>query len=153
MIDFDTSVETELREHGVYASVTTGTSMQPLFKTHRDMIIVKSITEPLVKYDVALYRGATGKYILHRVVGVRDDVYLIRGDNTFTLERVPKDRVIGVLTEFNRKGKRHSVNDMGYCIYSRLWNFIYPIRFLWNFGMNILRAIYRKPFKRNSKKG
>lgn len=149
MINLDSSVETELREHGVYASVTSGTSMLPLFKTNRDMIIVRTPVAALKKYDVALYRGALGKYILHRVIAVKDDVYLIRGDNTFAIERVAKDRVIAVLTEFNRKGKRHSVTDRGYRLYSRLWTFIYPVRFLYHIGMNVLRSIYRRIFKRN----
>lgn len=148
MINLDSSVETELREHGVYASVTSGTSMRPLFKTNRDMIIVKRPDGPLKKYDVALYRGSLGKYILHRVIAVRDDVYLIRGDNTFVIERVAKERVIAVLTEFNRKGKRHSVDDNGYRLYSRIWTFIYPVRYLYHLGLSILRAVYRRIFKR-----
>ena len=142
------SVETELAEHGVYASVTRGASMRPLFKTNRDVIIVRTPSAPLVKYDVALYRTPSGKYVLHRVVGVRDGVYLIRGDNTFVLERVPHESVIGVLTEFNRKGKKHSVTEASYRLYSRLWNFIYPVRLLYHKTFCLAYAVYRRIFKR-----
>lgn len=145
-------IESELERHGSYASNTLGTSMRPLFRTHRDMIIVKRPDSELKKYDVALYVARGGKYILHRVVGVRDDFYLIRGDNTFLLERVPKSAVIGVLVKFNRKGKTHTVDELPYKIYSRVWNFIYPIRFAMHMLRRLLVRIYRKLFKHGRSK-
>ena len=128
---FDSSrhlIEEELETHGTYASVTKGVSMRPLFKTDRDMVIISPPKGELRKYDVALYRDGTGKYILHRVIRVEKDHYIIRGDNTYVREVVAKSRVIGVLTEFNRKGKHHTVNDFSYRFYARFWNFIYPLR-------------------------
>ncbi len=145
-------IESELREHGVYASNTFGTSMRPLFKTHRDMIIVKAPDSELRKYDVALYVSARGKYILHRVIGVKDAEYLIRGDNTYSVEHVPKDRVIGVLVKFNRKGKTHTTDEFSYKIYSRFWHFIYPVRFVLRKIRLALGKIYRALFKRKAQK-
>ena len=144
----DSAVESELLSSGVYASVTKGVSMRPLFKTHRDMIILKRPDAELKKYDVVLYRTNSGKYILHRIVKVLPDAFVIRGDNTFSPEYVAKDRILAVLTEFNRKGKKHSVTDRGYRIYSRVWNFIYPVRFLSHRMLAIARAAYRRIFKR-----
>ena len=146
------TVERELDKYGVYASVTSGTSMRPLFKTHRDVIIVRKPQGELKKYDVALYRAQTGEmYILHRVIGVGDDVYLIRGDNTFVVERVRKDRVIGILTEFNRAGKKHSVEEFGYKLYSRMWHYIYPVRYVWHSLYRLMVKVYRFLFKRKKK--
>lgn len=146
------TVESELDKHGVYASVTSGTSMRPLFKTHRDVIIVKKPQGELKKYDVALYRSQSGeKCILHRVIGVRDGIYLIRGDNTFVLERVPKDKVIAVLAEFNRAGKRHSVDELGYKLYCRIWHYVYPFRYLWHAFYRLMVRAYRFVFKRKKK--
>ncbi len=141
-------IESELSEHGFYASNTLGTSMRPLFKTHRDMIVVKKPEEELKKYDVALYVTPRGKYILHRVIGVRNDIYLIRGDNTYSVEHVPKEWVIGVLVKFNRKGKTHTVDERGYKIYSRIWHFIYPVRHVVMFFYRAARAVLRRLFKR-----
>ena len=146
------TLEGELERYGVYASVTSGISMRPLFKTHRDVIIVKKPEGELKKYDVALYRGPSGgSYILHRVIGVREDVYLIRGDNTFVVERVPKERVIAVLTEFNRAGKRHSVDEFGYKLYSRMWHCAYPLRYLWHVFYRLMAKVDRLIFKRKKK--
>ena len=143
--DFSSEViESELATHGVYASVTKGTSMYPLFKTNRDVIIVKPPVSELKKYDVALYRSILGAYTLHRVIAVRDNEYVIRGDNTYKKEYVAKDRVIAVLTEFNRDGKKHTVNDFSYRLYSRIWNFIYPIRFLFVKAKAIIARIFKR---------
>lgn len=137
-------IESELAAHGAYASVTKGTSMRPLFKTNRDVIIVKPPVSELKKYDVALYRSILGAYTLHRVIAVRDNEYVIRGDNTYKKEYVAKDRVIAVLTEFNRNGKKHTVNDFSYRLYSRIWNFIYPIRYLFVKARAIIARILRR---------
>ena len=147
-LSFDNSVERELRENGVYASVTKGASMRPLFRTNRDMIILKVPTEEPKRYDVVLYRTRSGKYVLHRIVKVLPEKFLIRGDNTYTLEHVEKSRILAVLTEFNRKGKKHTVNDVSYRIYSRIWNFIYPVRALYVKLRRLAGKIYRKIFKK-----
>lgn len=121
----------ELERHGAYASTTSGVSMRPLFKTHRDVVILEKPKSPPKKYDVVLYPSKTGKFLLHRIIGESrgGEEYLIRGDNTYHIERVAKSEIVAVLTAFNRKGKHRTVNGRGYKIYSRVWNFIYPLRF------------------------
>ena len=141
-------VEKELAENGAYILKTAGTSMRPLFKAGRDTVIVEKVAAPLKKYDVALYRGGEGRYILHRVIAVREGYYIIRGDNTFVKEMVSFDDVVGVLVSFRRGDKLSSVNDFGYKVYSRFWNFIYPVRaFLHNFRI-FLGKIRRKVFRK-----
>ena len=140
-------VEEELRKHGTYAGNTVGVSMRPLFKTHRDVVVLKKTDRELKKYDVVLYIGKSGKYVLHRIIGQKDGVYVIRGDNTYIKEYVPKERVIAVMVSFNRKGKHHTTEEFGYKLYSRIWNFIYPIRFIFNKFCVLLRKIKRKLFK------
>ena len=140
--------ETELAAHGTYASLTRGASMYPLFKTHRDMVILEKPNSPLKKYDVVLYR-VDDSYVLHRIIGKKGDVYIIRGDNTFKREYISEDKIIGVLTAFNRKGKRGNVTDHSYKFYSRLWHFIYPIRYIFRLGYLATRKVYRLFFKKH----
>ena len=147
-------IEKELSEHGVYATNTSGVSMRPLFKTHRDVVVIKKAEGELKKYDVVLYRSYTNGehvYVLHRIIGVKDDAYVIRGDNTYVKEYVPKEAVLGVMISFNRKGKRHTVDESGYKAYSRIWNFIYPIRALYAKCRRFAGRVYRKLFKRRRK--
>ena len=136
--------EEALSTFGLYSSFTSGTSMWPLFKTHRDRVYIVKVTDRLRPLDVALYPDGHGNYIMHRVVRVCEDHYLIRGDNTFVLERVPHDRVIGVLVEFDRKGKHVAVSSRTYRLYSRVWNFLYPVRYLFHGALALLRRIRRK---------
>lgn len=149
------SIEEELEKHGVYASTTKGVSMEPLFRTHRDMVIIEKPQGELRRYDVALYRSG-GRYVLHRVIRVRDGYYLIRGDNTYRDERIPKDAILGVLTGFNRKGKRGTVKDRSFRCYSVIWTNIYPLRFIWckckSLAFRGLGKIKRVLFGKNKRK-
>ena len=109
-------IEGELEKYGTYASTTVGASMRPLFRTGRDMVIIEKPKGELRRFDVALYKSRSGAYTLHRVIRVCEDEYLIRGDNTYRIEHIAKERIIGVLTAFNRKGKgiRQTSSDIGY---------------------------------------
>ena len=118
-----------LQEDGRLVYRTRGVSMEPMLRQNRDLVVIEVPASRLKKYDVALYKRGTS-YVLHRVIGVKDDRYLIRGDNTYALETVPDNAVLGVLTAFQRKGKKYSVTDRGYRCYVRFWNAIYPLRAL-----------------------
>lgn len=145
-------IEKILDRDGVYPSVTVGTSMRPLFKTHRDMIVVEKAEGMLKKYDVALYRIGD-KYILHRVIGIDEEkkIYIIRGDNTYKNEHIPFSKILGKLTQFKRRGKHHTVNDVSYRIYSVIWNFLYPVRWSLFKARCIAGKAYRTVFPRKKK--
>ena len=113
--------------HIVYR--TRGTSMEPMLRQNRDLVVIRVPAARLDTYDVALYKRGSA-YVLHRVIGLEKKGYLIRGDNTFTVEHVPFDAVIGVLSSFRRKGKEVDVKDRGYRLYVRFWCAIYPLRAL-----------------------
>lgn len=140
-------IESELERHGSYASVTRGVSMRPLFKTHRDMVIIVPPPAEFKKYDVVLYTGAGNKYTMHRIIGIRDNILIIRGDNTYHREYVPRANVIGILTEFNRRGKHHTTEELGYKIYSRIWHYLYPVRHFFHFLRRAAGKIKRTVFK------
>lgn len=150
--DGELSIEGIIERDGVYPSVTVGCSMKPLFKTHRDMIVLEKCITPPEKYDVVLYRIGD-KYILHRIIGIDNEkgCFVIRGDNTYKKEYVPFAKIIARLTAFTRKGKHSSVNDRAYQIYSRVWNFIYPVRYVINLAKRVILKAYRTVFKRKSK--
>ena len=82
------------------------------------------------KYDVALYMWGKD-YVLHRVMRMKADHCLIRRDNTYAVENVSDEAVIGVLTGFQRKVRSHEVTEWGYRLYARAWQAAYPLRALW----------------------
>ena len=148
---YDSTVELELEKSGIYASITRGTSMRPLLKTGRDVVLLKKCTIEPKRFDVVLYRTPEGKYLLHRIIKVREAEFIIRGDNTFTKEHVAKDRILAMLTDYNRKGKRRSTSNLGFRIYSRVWNLIYPVRYVIHKALSLARKVYHFIFRRNKK--
>ena len=110
------TIEEVLSISGKYVGPTVGISMLPMLKNRRDSIIVLPKTERLKPLDVALYRRGKD-YVLHRVLSVTDNGYIIRGDNCYADEIVPEETVIGVLTEFYRKDKHILCTDEKYLRY------------------------------------
>lgn len=123
-------IEDILKEEGVYVSITSGISMYPLLRDRKDTIVVRPCKGRLKKYDVPLYRSGE-RYILHRILKVNPDHYVIRGDNCVQKEYVADDQILGVLTQIYRNGKLVSTDDFCYRSYAKIWTLIYPLRYLY----------------------
>ncbi len=120
------NIEEVIEREGVYISTTSGVSMYPMLRDRRDTIVVTRPVERLKKYDVALYRRGD-QYVLHRVIEVLPDSYVIRGDNCLKKEYGITDRdIIGKLTSFYRKDKEVNMNGAPYKLYSRLIRVCHP---------------------------
>lgn len=124
--------EEELKEKGVLVYTNVGTSMRPLIRQGKDVMIISSLDKlgrNLKKMDVPLYKRESGQYVLHRIIKVTKDGYVIRGDNTYSNEYgVTDHQIIGVLSGVIRNGKEISVNSFGYKVYSYFWLYTYYIR-------------------------
>ena len=120
------SIEEILKSDGMYVSTTSGVSMYPMLRDRRDTIAVTPTQERLKKYDVALYRRGDS-YVLHRVIKVLPDSYVIRGDNCAAKEYVPASNILGKLTEVWRADKKLNMQGVPYRAYSRLITFFNPI--------------------------
>ena len=116
-----------------------GDSMLPLIKEGRDLLVIeKTNGRPLYKRD-------TGQYVLHRIVKVRQNDYVICGDNRANMEYGITDRhIIGVLTAVIRNGKELSVNSTKYKLYVYLWYLLFPFRFVFIKAQNLIRRIKKK---------
>lgn len=127
------SYEDYLDEHGSLTYHFSGVSMLPLLRQGKDFYtVVKKENKRCARFDVVLYRRPPNQYVLHRIVEVRDTDYVILGDNCICKEYgITDDDILAVMTSFTRGGKEHSVHEMPYRIYSRVWYAIYPIRKLY----------------------
>ncbi len=121
------SIADVLERDGQFVYRTSGVSMEPMLRQDRDLVVVKKAVSRPEKYDVVLYRRGDA-YVLHRVIGERNGCLRIRGDNTFSVENVPYENVIGVLAGFQRKGKHYTADSRPYRFYARFWNAVYPFR-------------------------
>lgn len=123
-------IEEVLKEKGIYISTTVGSSMCPMLRSCRDTIIIRPVNGRLKKYDIPLYKRGKN-YILHRIVKVTPNGYVICGDNCLNKEYLVTDRqIIGVLNGFYRDNKEIDMNGIGYRLYCRLWVALYPIRYI-----------------------
>lgn len=140
-----TTYEEELDRKGSFTYTCSGVSMLPLLRQHRDLFTIEKRQGRCKKYDVALYRRPPKSYVLHRVVEVREDDYVILGDNCINKEYGIRDEdIIGVMTSFVRNGKEYSVNHKGYQLYARVWYLLYPLRKLWVRCKGICGRILKK---------
>lgn len=90
MINYS-SIEDALNKEGYIITGFEGYSMYPTFLKNDLLVIIK--TDSYNLYDVVLYKKDL-KYVAHRIIDVKDDFYIIRGDNTITDEFIPKKNVL-----------------------------------------------------------
>ena len=114
------SIEDYLNERGTLTYSNVGTSMMPLLRQGRDLFTVRRKGPERCKVgDVVLYRRPPDKYVLHRIVEVREDSYVILGDNCICREYgVTDSDILGVMTGYIRDGKEHSVTEQAYLDYT-----------------------------------
>ncbi|MCQ2209030.1 MAG: S24/S26 family peptidase [Paludibacteraceae bacterium] len=124
------SFEETLQVCGILIYENEGDSMLPLIRQGRDKVIIVPKPEGrLKKYDVPLYRRDNGKYVLHRVMRVRTNDYVICGDNRWRCETgIGDQHIIGVLSGVIRKGKTIKTTDNWYRWYVRLWCWPFLLR-------------------------
>ena len=143
--------EKMLSEWGYIVYTIKGTSMMPLLRQYRDIIEIRPKGEHRCKkYDVVLYKRGKS-YILHRVLRVLPDGYIIAGDhNTFLEYDIKDEHIIGVMVRMIRDGKEISMTDNKYRLYVHLWCDFYPVRmgllrirrFLWRCKSYLKRRFF-----------
>ena len=121
--------EAQLAAHGRLVYTNVGDSMMPLIRQNRDLLVVEAKPAPYRKYDAVLYKRPNGQYVLHRIIGVRQDGYVLCGDNRWRREYGVQDSwILGVLTAVVRDGKEFSVSRRSYRLAVRLWCELFWIR-------------------------
>ena len=121
--------EEEIEKSSKIIYTNVGDSMMPFIKQGRDVLVISRAEGRLKRYDVPLYKRDSGQYVLHRILKVRENDYVICGDNRCSREYGITDRhIIGVLTGIIRDGREIPVTDRKYRIYVHLWCDFFPVR-------------------------
>lgn len=125
------SFEEMLEEQGYIVYTNIGESMLPLLRQKKDIVeIRKKESGRCGKYDMVLYKR-NSQYILHRILKVLPDGYVIAGDHNMFLEYdITDEQILGVVTRIVRDGKNISMTDKRYLLYVHLWCDFYPVRIL-----------------------
>ena len=122
--------EERLAADGKLIHTNLGDSMMPFLREGRDLMIIEPRPEGRCKrLDAVLFKRPNGKYVMHRILKVRKNDYVICGDNRCKREfGVPDDWIIGILTGVIRDGKTIPVTNRRYQLYVHLWCDFFWIR-------------------------
>ena len=110
-----------LKEKGMYIATPIGKSMYPMLRSRIDT--VKLITPATIKkYDVILYKRNNGQYVLHRIIKIKNNEYILSGDNQWQKEYgITKNMIIGVMDGYYRKERYVSNKNIYYRVYVHIW--------------------------------
>ena len=112
-----------------------GYSMYPLIKEREDILhIVK--TNEFKKGDILLYKSNVDHYVLHRLLKIKKDKYILAGDyNYFKDQPITKEQILGKLITIKKKDGK--IIDLSKDKKARKWwytNFFYIKAFLQMIG-------------------
>lgn len=144
MSEFE-SIKDILDKYGQYTGLTKGDSMWPLIHEQKDNVIVLKNEGRLKKYDIPVYILKSGKYVMHRIIEVRKDDYVVLGDNLLTKEYITDDMICGKLVGFYKNGKKYidCENNKLYKFYSKVWVALFPVRRYIKFAHRVFYKIKR----------
>ena len=140
------SIEDYLEQNGELTYRNVGVSMMPLLKQDRDLFtVIRKTDKRCSKNDVVLYKRSPNTYVLHRVIKVRKNDYVLRGDNCLNTEcGVTDDDILGIMTSFVHRGKKVNVTDWRYRCYIILLQVTTPVRIPIKKSMGTIKHELRK---------
>ena len=83
-----------------------GESMLPLLRPGRDSVELSCVTDKIKRYDIVFFQRYDGTFVLHRVIK-SGDILTIAGDNRIYEEEISEKQLIGVVSSFERNGKKY----------------------------------------------
>ena len=120
----------EQLEHGEALLPVTGNSMWPMLAGGRDMVRLSRLDRRVRPGDVVLYQRADGSHVLHRVIRAGSSGGCVCcGDHQWWLEKgLRRDQMIGIATEYVRKGKTLTNRNLLYKFYRMTWTWLLRYR-------------------------
>lgn len=123
------SFEDILNRDGRLIFTNVGDSMMPLIRQNKDLLIIERPKGRLRRLDIPLYKRDNGRYVLHRILKVRANDYVMSGNNRWRCEYGIRDHhIIGILTSIVRDGKTIPMSSLKVRIYSHIWCDAFYIR-------------------------
>ena len=152
----ETSVAGELRAGRAVTYFTNGVSMRPLLRTAETHVHILPLNaegaEAYLPHGIVLYIRPTGKLVLHRLIKQEGDVYYMCGDNTYGLEPIHREQMIGVVDTVWKNGRYIDVaTDRRYLRYVRRRLKSYPARYFAHRVKSRLRRALRLGRRMESK--
>ena len=111
-----------LRSGAEFPLVISGNSMYPFLKEGRDTVYLSKVQDQIDIGDVILYCRCAQVPVLHRVIAVRDDGFVLLGDRQTGCETgVKPESVLAVASAVRRKGRLIGRNHPIWFFFARIW--------------------------------
>lgn len=106
-----------------------GYSMRPFLEDGRDKALLIKSKNPHLGAPV-LAEVSPGHYVLHRIISMKGEDVVLRGDGNIGVERCKLSDIKGEAIGFYRKGRKSidKTNGLKWCTYSFFWTILFPIR-------------------------
>ncbi len=150
----ETTLIDELRAGRTVTYFTQGVSMRPLLRTAETHVHILPIegAEVYLPRGIVLYQRPNGQLVLHRLIKQEGDIYYMRGDNTYGLEPIRREQILGVVDRIWRDGAYIDVaTDRRYGRYVRRRIRNYPLRCVMHTIGLWPRAVARRILKRGKR--
>lgn len=111
-----TTIKQQLEKSEFVIHGVVGTSMYPLFVEDEDLVQIIKPKNKLKVDDIVLFTRDDNehKYILHRIIEVKNDYCIVCGDNQNKPEVVFDSQILGVVDGYYKKDRFVSLNDEEY---------------------------------------
>lgn len=127
--DLGPFIKEQIEESKEVNLTVSGNSMRPFFHDQKTIVTLKKITRPLKKKDVVFYQNQNGQFILHRIISIKKDLLIIRGDALLKKEYLTRLHMIAVVKSFKNSGSVINSSSFWYKRKVSLWIFIKPFYF------------------------
>lgn len=125
-----------------------GYSMRPFLEDNRDKALLVKARNPQRGMPVLAEVGPR-HYVLHRIIRIKGDEVVLRGDGNIGVERCRLSDVKAEAIGFYRKGRSRidKTNGWKWCLYSLVWAGVTPL-----FVRRCILAVWRRVVKTERKK-
>jgi hypothetical protein len=117
-----------------------GSSMRPFFIDRVTEVTLKQ-TPTLRKGDICLFLLPNQKMVLHRLIQIKEDHLVMRGDALVSKEFITPSQVLGKVIMYSHHGKTIHTNSRSFRFWSNVWNLLFPFK-------RVLLGISRRVAKR-----
>ena len=115
--------------------------MYPLLRNIKDEVTLTPLQRDPAIMDIVLFRY-NGIHVLHRIIAIKDDIYIIQGDgNCLPKESCSRQDIVGVVTEIHKDGKKNFATTSNRLkIYNYFW---INLRFCRRYMLAVLKRFYK----------
>jgi len=101
--DFFKTIISDLEKGDKVAFLVKGTSMLPFLIDGKTEVFLEKRCQ-LIRYDICLFKMGE-KYVLHRLIGKKNEKFVFRGDNSYKLEYVDKADIVACVYQYKNGSK------------------------------------------------